>query len=139
MKTRTLINGWLFAGLFLILCTFARAADTTAAPLDPAAMPDTTAGKIVAIATTFLVPILIAGVKRIAPSIPSWGLPLLAPVLGFLIGVINNAVAAHSSNLWLAAGLGLLGVAVREVKDTLMPAPNGGWPATTGSGQANSG
>ena len=58
-------------------------------------------------------------------------------VLGFLIGFINNLVAAHSSNLWLAAGLGLLGVAVRELKEAAIPAPNGGWPApapTTPSG-----
>lgn len=139
MKTRTLINGWLLAGLFLILCSLARAADTTAAPLEPAAMPDTAAGKLVAFLTPILVPLALAGVKQIAPKLPSWSLPLLAPVLGFLIGVINNVVVAHSTNLWLAAGLGLLGVAVREVKDTLKPAPNGGWPAVPTSTGTTSG
>lgn len=95
-------------------------------PVLPADLP--LADKIVAFLTPILVPLVLAAAKKFAPSLPGWALPLAAPVLGFLIGLINNLVAAHSTNLWLAAGLGLLGVAVREVKEAVVPAPNGGWP-----------
>lgn len=95
-------------------------------PVLPADLP--LADKVVAFLTPILVPLVLAAVKKFAPSLPGWALPLAAPVLGFLIGLINNLVASHSTNLWLAAGLGLLGVAVREVKEAVVPAPNGGWP-----------
>ena len=88
------------------------------------------ADSIVQWLTPLLVPLLLAGVKKFAPEMPKWVLPICAPVLGFLIGVINNLMSAHADNLWLAAGLGLLGVAVREVKEAIKPAPNGGWPVT---------
>ncbi len=104
----------------------ASAAPAVVAPA-PASLPD----NVVAWLTPILVPLLIAGVKKIAPSIPSWVLPLVAPVLGFLLGVVNNLALSHHDNLWVAAGLGLLGVAVREVKENLIAAPNGGWPTPT--------
>lgn len=91
------------------------------------ALPDQIASWL----TPLIVPAVLALVKKGLPKLPSWIIPLLAPVLGLVIGVIDNVVAGHGTNLWLAAGLGLLGVAVREVKEAVSPAPNGGWPVTT--------
>ncbi len=118
--------GWLLACLFLFVATTAALAQG-ADPVLPRTLPD----QIVAWLTPILVPVLLAGFKKFAPKIPSWVIPLLAPVLGLVITLINNAITTAQGNLWLAAGLGLMGVAVREIKDQFMPAPNGGWPDTS--------
>ena len=94
------------------------------------ATPAVTTDNLVAWLTPIIVPLVLALVKKYLPRLPSSIIPLLAPVLGLVIGIVDNLFAAHSSNLWLAAGLGLLGVAVREVKESLKPAVNGGWPVT---------
>ena len=87
-----------------------------------------TPDSIVAWLTPIIVPLVIAGVKKISPNLPTWSLPAIAPVLGMLIDVIASFAGSHQLNLLAGAGLGLLGVAVREVKETLVPAKNGGWP-----------
>ncbi len=132
MKKHTLgtLFGWILTIQFvIIICTImAPAAHAQgAAPVLPRTLPD----QVVAWLTPILVPILLAGVKKIQPSIPSWVIPMLAPVLGLVIGLINNWATATQGNLWQAAGLGLMGVAVREIKDQLVPAANGGWPDTS--------
>ncbi len=95
-------------------------AGAVAAPVLPADMP--LADKVVAFLIPVLVPLVLAAAKKFLPKMPSWALPLLAPVLGFLIGVIQNLASTHSSNLWLAAGLGLLDVGdvrnIPEIKGT---------------------
>lgn len=76
---------------------------------------------IVSIATPIVVPLIIAGVKWVLPKIPTWLIPMLAPVLGGLMGVITNAATAANGNLWVAAALGLAGVGVREIVDQVKP------------------
>lgn len=124
---KTTIRLFLIASA-LLLASAAYAADATAAPLSAVALPQSTAEKVVAWLTPLLVPVIVSQFKRLLPKLPSGLLPVLATVLGLVIALINNLVAAHSSNIWLGALLGLLGVAVREVKESLIPADNGGWP-----------
>lgn len=88
-----------------------------------------TADQIIQFATPIIVPVILAGVKALLPKLPSWTIPLLAPLLGMLVDVVNSLATAHASNLWLAAGLGLAGVGAREIKDQIAPAGNGGWRA----------
>ncbi len=114
---------------FLFLPIFAFAQDAAAAAADSTG--NLTADNLIQWVTPILVPLLIAGVKKLLPSIPSMFLPLIAPVLGVLLGLIQQVASGHAQNLWVAAGLGLLGVAVREVKEALKPAANGGWPDKT--------
>lgn len=90
-----------------------------ASPSDPTAT--LTASNVVTWLTPVLVPLVIAGVKKFSPSIPSWVLPVIAPVLGVLLAYINQLATAQSANFLLAAALGLAGVGVREVKDQLVP------------------
>lgn len=59
-----------------------------------------------------LVPMVIAGVKKVQPSIPKVLIPLLAPVLG----VVASLATDHLSYAQ-GAFLGALGIAVREVVD----------------------
>ncbi len=123
MKTHNLFRLALtLLALAFALPLCAHAADAVVAA--PKSLPDT----VVAWLIPILVPALIALVKKFLPSVPSWALPIMAPVLGLIIGVIDNLAAGHSTNVWVAAGLGLLGVAVREVKEAIKPAANGGWP-----------
>jgi len=59
-----------------------------------------------------LVPLEIAAVKKLAPMLPSWLLPILAPILGgFQAGITGI------SSVGAGAVLGLAGVGVREAVD----------------------
>lgn len=86
-----------------------------------------TADQIIQFATPVIVPLILAGVKSVLPKLPSWTIPILAPVLGIAVDIVNSAATSHASNLWAAAALGLAGVGIREVKDQIAPAANGGW------------
>lgn len=79
--------------------------------------------QIVNLLTPVIVPLVIAGFKMISSKIPTWILPILAPILGALVGVISNAALQANGNLMVAAALGLAGVGVREIIDQLKPEP----------------
>lgn len=100
---------YLFAAVFVTLAH----AQATGTPVTASF----TANDVVALLTPVVVPLIIAGMKLLMPKIPSWILPLIAPVLGVLINIIDQAVTSHAGNIWLAAALGLAGVGVREVVD----------------------
>lgn len=104
-----------------LFCTIALA-QTAAATTAPAAAGALSADAIVQWLTPLLVPLIIALFKKVAPSIPSWALPVIAPVLGMLGNVITSYATGHSLNLVAAAALGLAGVGIREIKDQLVPA-----------------
>lgn len=67
--------------------------------------------------TPVLVPLVITGFKKLLPSIPGWVLPMIAPVLGVALDFVNSLLTTHSTNLVVAALLGLAGVGIREVVD----------------------
>lgn len=73
--------------------------------------------------TPVIIPLLIAGMKKLKPNIPTWFIPILAPLLGTLTGYIATIALHNTGNLWLSAALGLAGVGVREVVDQLKPTP----------------
>lgn len=128
---RTRLNHALWAVLLLLLTNSAHA-QAVAAPAgsNPAIAADSSLPTtLIAWLTPVVVPLVLLGAKKLIPKLPGRALPLIAPVLGWLLGVIDNLAGAEQSNLWVAAGLGLLGVAVREVKESVAPAVNGGWPA----------
>ncbi len=135
----------IFAAVFFVSpvsVTTARAADAPAAqaaPQDPAKVqptptadltktdqkveaktPDTGnagANSLLTWLTPILVPLLIVGVKKVLPSLPGWTLPIIAPVLGIVIDLVNTATTSHAGNMGIAAALGLAGVGLREIKD----------------------
>ena len=115
------LTGFLFATLAF--------AQEVAAPA-AAALDGITSANVVTWLTPVLVPLLLAGVKLVLPKLPTWVIPIAAPVIGVLIDFVNSLATAHSSNFLVAAALGLAGVGLREVKENLKPAANGGWPAT---------
>lgn len=109
----------------LVLC----AQDT--APVD--AQPEQgglSAASLVQWLTPILVPLLLTGVKKLLPKLPSFLIPLLAPIVGVLIGLLDQVALGNTGNIWISAALGLAGVGLREIKDQALPSPNGGWPET---------
>lgn len=50
-------------------------------------------------------------------------IPVLAPVLGGLVGIISNAALSAQGNLMVAVALGMAGVGLREIIDQLKPEP----------------
>lgn len=82
----------------------------------------------VQMATAVLVPLILAGVKKVLPSLPSAVIPWIAPFLGILIEFGEHFVTQHPTNVLAGALLGIAGIGVRELKDKVLPAQNGGWP-----------
>ena len=123
MTTSTkLRSAWLLLATALVslflLAPHIHAADTVAAGL-AAPASGITAENIIAWLTPILVPLIIAGMKYLAPKIPGWLLPILAPVLGIAIDAIGSVATGQAGNVWMAALLGLAGVGLREAKDQL--------------------
>lgn len=82
-----------------------------------------TAANLVLWLTPIITPLAIAGFKKVLPQLPSWTLPILAPLLGMALDLINHFATGANLNLATATLLGLAGVGVREIKDQLTPAP----------------
>lgn len=121
MKTHLKLLLAALAGLFITTLAFA---DETTVTVSGGFTPD----KIVALLTPIIVPVILVVFKKAQPSLPSWLIPLLAPVLGVAIEYVNSLFTQHANNFLLAALLGLAGVGLREIKDQVKPAQNGGWP-----------
>lgn len=75
-------------------------------------------------AIAVVTPLIIAGVKKLVPTVPKVLLPCLAPFVGLAVGFGMNALT--QANLgWLdMAQLGALGVFVRELVDQSVKAAN---------------
>jgi len=120
--TRHLRSAWLILATALVslflLAPHIHAADTPVAGL-AAPSAGITAENIIAWLTPILVPLIIAGMKFLAPKIPGWLLPILAPVLGIAIDALGSLATGQAGNVWMAALLGLAGVGLREAKDQL--------------------
>lgn len=135
MKSSKLL--WLLLFAVFPVAVFAADALTTMSLITPGdgvaaaatgAAPALPFNSILSWLTPILVPIVLAGVKKALPSIPSGVIPYLAPLLGALVSIIDTALLHNPSNIWVGFGLGALGVAVREMKEGVMKAGNGGWP-----------
>lgn len=119
MKTKSLL---LLAFLFITASVFAANAIVVAPTGNSAA------DGLLQWLTPVLVPLILAGIKKVIPIAPSWLIPLLAPVLGVAIDYINHFATGHTTNLMLSVLLGAAGVGLREIKENALPAGNGGWP-----------
>lgn len=64
-----------------------------------------------------LVPIIVAGIRKLLPGIPKPILPILAAVAGPAVDQLLALIPTIDAIGWQAAVLGLAGVGVREVFD----------------------
>jgi len=64
-----------------------------------------------------VVPLLIAGLKKLFPKIPSAVLPVLAPVLGGLLEALLTSLGHDAGGLVTGAVSGSAGVGLREIAD----------------------
>lgn len=69
-----------------------------------------------------LVPLLIAVGKLLVPRIPSWLLPIVAPILGGIVDAIGAFASGGATNTVLAMALGSAGVGLREIVDQMKKA-----------------
>jgi hypothetical protein len=74
-------------------------------------------------------PIMVAGMKLLAPKLPGWTLPIICTIVGAAGNIIAHYVATiPQDQTMVAILLALAGVGVREIKDQLTPEtkPKGG-------------
>lgn len=114
-----------FAAFFVFMFTFFLVAQDTNSVPDPTD-PSTGSGLLFGLIPV-IVPILIAIGKYLAPKVPTILLPVVAPILGILIGLIDNQISGGQASPLLAAALGAAGVGLREivdqVKQKILPNP----------------
>ncbi len=90
-----------------------------ATPVDPAtlATPADPGLPAPALLIAVVVPLLIAGLKKLFPKIPGALLPVLAPVLGGIIEAIITSLGHDAGGLVTGAVAGAAGTGVREIVD----------------------
>jgi len=96
---------------FFTLSTGAQNAQVTSNP----AQADSQSPLLLIIAA--LVPLVIQIVKLVAGSLPTWSLPVIAPLLGMLLDYIGSLISGGHATPGVGALLGLAGVGVRELID----------------------
>lgn len=64
-----------------------------------------------------LVPVIVAAFKTLLPKVPTFLLPLLAPILGAAGDLLLGLLAGVPATGWKGALAGLAGVGVREIVD----------------------
>lgn len=126
---RLLSRAWLVVVLLSLGgVALAWGADATA----PATAPATSTLAItnwVQLLIPIVVPILLAALKFAFSALPSWLIPILAPVLGGLGDAAIAFASGTPSNLVLGAALGSAGVGVRELVDQVKKAGSTSAPA----------
>ena len=71
-----------------------------------------------------VVPLLIAGLKKFLPDVPSWALPILAPALGAVADLALQTSGVETGGMIKGALLGSAGVGLRELQNQVMQARN---------------
>lgn len=106
----------LFA-LTLGICFAAAAQGTNAPPVLTPGTPAVTAVPWASLMIPVLVPIVLAVLKAFLPKLPSAVFPILAPLLGAGIDIIQYYVGLPTVSTLTASMLGLAGVGLREIQD----------------------
>lgn len=65
----------------------------------------------------FLVPLIVAAIKKYLDQVPSWALPIIAGPLGYGVDWAVAWLSNYPAMGWKAVIVGLAGVGVREVYD----------------------
>ena len=78
-----------------------------------------------------LTPLLVLGVKKLAPNIPNAWLPVIATMSGVVLDFLHGLATTATSHVGLGVVLGLASIGVRELLDQLKQAAagEGGTPA----------
>ena len=87
----------------------------SAAVVTPSVFPVELVGAMIPV----LVPMLIALYKVVLPKIPTWSLPLMAPVIGLLLNAVLTYANGAGVNPWVALALGASGTGLREIQNQL--------------------
>lgn len=99
-------------------------------PTAPTALPQTKADFWL-YAIAIVTPLIVAGVKKLVPNIPSLLLPLSTPVIGLALGAGLNWLTAKNYGWVDIAQVGGLAVFVREVVDQAVKTKKASLPPPT--------
>lgn len=106
-----------FLVVLVFLTAFNLLAQTNSVPTLPGASstpPDASLAKLL---LAVIVPLVVAGIKKITPSIPSVSLPVIAIVLGAGADYVGSLVGVWEGSFVVGAVLGAAGVGLREAGD----------------------
>ena len=135
MRTNRFKLLWLWILAVLLVGTFQIWAQVTNAPAggngsviptDPTSLWD--------VGIAVVIPMIVQGIKWLAPKIPSAILPFTTPVLGLIIGLALNYFNIHHFSWWDAAKAGALAVSIREMWNQAVTKNFSG--STTGGGSS---
>jgi hypothetical protein len=75
-----------------------------------------------------LTPMIVLGIRKIVPNIPTWALPAITPIIGILLGLALHYLDLAHLSFYDAAKAGMLAVFIREtfnqaVTQRLSPKP----------------
>jgi hypothetical protein len=76
--------------------------------------------QLVVVIIPVLTPLIVTGIKKVTAAIPTNILPIVAPVIGVILGALGNALnipGLEGVGIGEAAALGAAGVGVREIVD----------------------
>jgi len=105
---------WLAAATIPVVVILAQ---TNTPPVLPPGAEHTSLAQLWFFGVAAVTPLIIAGVKYVAPKIPAVLLPCASPLIGILLGIGLNALGAANLS-WVDMGIaGGLGVTIREIVD----------------------
>lgn len=111
-------NKWLWCCAAFLLTAIAVVAQTNGVPVPgtdtPAPLPTNTAGYW-ELAIAGITPLIVTGIKKAVPKIPTMLLPVVTPFLGIALGFGLNALTKADLGWVDMAKAGALAVFVREV------------------------
>lgn len=109
----TIKNRWLwFCGL-VVLAAGAAFAQTNTVPV-PAPLP-TNVSQYWDLIIAAVTPLIVTGIWKLVPKIPTWVLPVSTPVIGILLGLGIDALTKANLSWVDMAKAGALAVFIREV------------------------
>lgn len=122
MKPKYLMLFTLFVAMAVLAQT-----NTNTPPIAPVPVP-VAANNLLLALIPLLVPIIVAVLKNVISTLPTWTIPIIASALGELLNVVSGLAGGPTTSALNGLLLGSAGVGVRELLDQVKSKVK---PATT--------
>lgn len=129
MKFETLLQRFVFAAL--MLATVSLIAQVAAPAVPPLAGIGTDQNTIWVLAISFVTPLIVTGIKNLAPKVPGWALPASTPLIGIVLGLVLQYFGKANLSWFDMAKAGALAVMIRETWDQAAQAVKPAEPPTS--------
>lgn len=98
-----------------IIASFTLSAQTNSLPNLPGIATDTNTLWVLGI--SFITPLIVTGIKNVAPKVPGWILPASTPLIGIALGLLLQWLGKANLSWIDMAKAGALAVMIRETWD----------------------